>query len=141
MDNICIYADPTKMFPVALLVPNFDQLKNLAEKSKSQEPLFISNVKVNVILNCGLHLFFLGGIELATIEDVCNHPRRQQMEQLVLKELQKHAVKCRLQKFEVPQALTLLSDIWTPDSVRFTFTFCPIQNGKTKLCNDFFRVL
>ncbi|XP_046646817.1 long-chain-fatty-acid--CoA ligase 4-like [Daphnia pulicaria] len=96
VDNICIYADPTKMFPVALLVPNFDQLKNLAEKS---------------------------GIELATIEDVCNHPRRQQMEQLVLKELQKHAVKCRLQKFEVPQALTLLSDIWTPDSGLVTAAF------------------
>lgn len=59
----------------------------------------------------------VGGIELETIEDVSNHPRRQQMEQLVLKELQKHAVKCRLQKFEVPQALTLLSDIWTPDTV------------------------
>ncbi|KAK4011838.1 hypothetical protein OUZ56_020950 [Daphnia magna] len=96
VDNICIYADPTKMFPVALLVPNFDQLKNLAEKS---------------------------GIELETIEDVSNHPRRQQMEQLVLKELQKHAVKCRLQKFEVPQALTLLSDIWTPDTGLVTAAF------------------
>lgn len=50
VDNICIYADPTKMFPVALLVPNFDQLKNLAEKSKKLQP----------IVPCGLdHFFFL----------------------------------------------------------------------------------
>lgn len=92
VDNICIYADPTKLFPVALLVPNLDHLKNLAEKN---------------------------GIELSTIEELCN----PQMEKLVLVELQKHAVKCRLQKFEIPQALTLVPDVWTPDSGHVTAAF------------------
>lgn len=41
VDNICIYADPTKLFPVALLVPNLDHLKNLAEKSKRK--VFVIN--------------------------------------------------------------------------------------------------
>lgn len=36
VDNVCIYADPTKLFPVALMVPNPDHLKSLAEKSKSR---------------------------------------------------------------------------------------------------------
>ncbi|KAI9553620.1 hypothetical protein GHT06_021542 [Daphnia sinensis] len=93
VENICIYADPTKLFPVALLVPNFDHLKSLAEKN---------------------------GIELSTIEELCSHP---EMTKLVLGELQKHAVKCRLQKFEIPQALTLIPDIWTPDSGLVTAAF------------------
>jgi len=33
LDNICVYADPTKMFSVALVCPNPDQLKILALKS------------------------------------------------------------------------------------------------------------
>lgn len=34
IDNVCIYADPTKLFPVALVVPNHDHLKTFARKSK-----------------------------------------------------------------------------------------------------------
>ena len=33
VDNVCVYADPTKLYAVALLMPNPDQLKALAEKS------------------------------------------------------------------------------------------------------------
>lgn len=62
----------------------------------------------------------LDGIELNTIEELCSHP---EMAKLVLGELQKHAVKCRLQKFEIPQALTLIPDIWTPDSGLVTAAF------------------
>ena len=34
IDNVCMYADPTQTFAVALLTPNADQLKSLADKSK-----------------------------------------------------------------------------------------------------------
>ena len=34
VDNVMIFADPTKLFPVALLVPNPIHLKALAGKSK-----------------------------------------------------------------------------------------------------------
>lgn len=31
--------------------------------------------------------------------------------------MKKHAVKCKLEKFEIPQALKLIPEIWTPDLV------------------------
>lgn len=62
---------------------------------------------------------FVDGIEMSTLEELCN----PQMEKLVLVELQKHGAKCRLQKFEIPQALTLVPDIWTPDSGHVTAAF------------------
>lgn len=34
VDNVCVYADPTKMFAVALVMPNPDHLKAIALKSK-----------------------------------------------------------------------------------------------------------
>ena len=39
------------------------------------------------------------------------------MEKLVLADIQKHAVKSRrLEKLEIPQAVTLVPEVWTPDS-------------------------
>ena len=34
VDNVCVYADPTKLFAVALLMPNPEKLKSLARESK-----------------------------------------------------------------------------------------------------------
>lgn len=33
VDNVCVYADPTKLFPVALLTANPEQLKTIVQKS------------------------------------------------------------------------------------------------------------
>jgi long-chain acyl-CoA synthetase len=41
------------------------------------------------------------------------------MEKVYLTEIQKHGLKCRLEKFEIPQAIKLISEIWTPDMVHF----------------------
>lgn len=60
------------------------------------------------------------GIELSTIEELCSSP---QVEKLALTEIQKHAVKCRLEKFEIPQAIHLIADLWTPDSGLVTAAF------------------
>ena len=35
IDNMCMYADPTQMFAVALVTPNVEQMKLIAEKSRS----------------------------------------------------------------------------------------------------------
>ncbi len=32
VDNICVYADPTKLYTVALVVPNHEHLRVLAKK-------------------------------------------------------------------------------------------------------------
>ena len=54
------------------------------------------------------------GIEGSNFEELCSDPR---MERLVLIEIQKHAVKCgRLSKLEIPQAVKLVSEVWTPDT-------------------------
>jgi long-chain acyl-CoA synthetase len=91
--NNCVYADPTKMFAVALLMPNQDQLKALAVKN---------------------------GLEWTSLDELCNN---QQLEKLVLTELQKHSLKSRLEKFEIPQAVRLVPDVWTPDMGLVTAAF------------------
>ena len=49
------------------------------------------------------------------------------MEHLFLAEMQKHCLKCRLEKFEIPQALKLVPDVWTPDMVHVYFV--PVQGS------------
>ena len=41
----------------------------------------------------------------------------------VLKDLYKHGLRNRLQKFEIPQAVTLVTEKWTPESGLITASF------------------
>ncbi len=41
----------------------------------------------------------------------------------MLAEIQKHSVKCRLEKFEIPQAVKLVAEVWTPDLDLVTAAF------------------
>jgi len=93
LDNICVYADPTKMFAVALVMPNPDQLKALAIKN---------------------------GIEWASLEEAIANSK---VEKLMLDEIKKHAISRRLEKFEIPQAVKLVSEVWTPDLGLVTAAF------------------
>lgn len=45
------------------------------------------------------------------------------MEKAVIKELAEHAKKCKLEKFEIPGAITLCKDVWTPDMGLVTAAF------------------
>lgn len=65
VENICVYADPSKQFTVALVVPNQKHLEDLA-------------------LNQGVT-----GVDF---EDLCTSPV---MEKAVIKELAEHAKKCK----------------------------------------------
>jgi len=94
VDNICVYADPTKLYTVALVVPNHEHLRVLAKK--------------------------LGVSDSCSIEELCSNA---QLVKAILGDIQKHSVKCRLEKFEIPQRLTLISDIWTPDMGLVTAAF------------------
>lgn len=60
-----------------------------------------------------------GGIAWENIEEICLN---NFVENSFLTEIQKYALKCRLQKFEIPQALKLVSEVWTPDMVLFIMT-------------------
>jgi len=85
VDNLCLYGDPMKMHTVALLVPDQAQLAAVAAKV---------------------------GKENLSREDMCTD---ESISTAVLKELQKHGIAQKLAKFEIPQALTMISEVWTPE--------------------------
>ena len=86
VDNICVYGDSTKHNVIALVVPSPNHLEELA----------IQN-----------------GIAGKSFEDLCEN---EKMEKIVLKQLEEHGKKCKLQKTELPAAIRLCKDVWTPDS-------------------------
>ena len=92
VENICVYADPTKNFCVALVVANEKALKILA----------------NTL-----------GVK-GDFEQLC---RDKAVENAFVKELSEHAKKCRLERFEIPQAITLCEEVWTPAMGLLTAAF------------------
>lgn len=54
------------------------------------------------------------------MEEMCPKP---EMEKLILVEMQKQAVKSRLEKFEIPHCVKLVADLWTPDMGLVTAAF------------------
>ena len=66
------------------------------------------------------YLWFTEGITWTDLEDMCANPW---VEKLVLDEIQKQSIKCRLEKFEIPQAVKLVSEVWTPDTGLVTDAF------------------
>lgn len=114
IENICVYGDPTKQYTVALVVPNQKHLEELAEKH---------------------------GLADKTYEELCSSAV---IEKAILKEIAEHARKCKLlkgnilyegyiinifnylgklQKFEVPAAITLCKEVWSPDMGLVTAAF------------------
>lgn len=93
VENICIYGDPYRTFVVALMVPSRAHLEALAAK--------------------------LG--KTAPYDDLLEDP---EVSAAVLKELTQHGTKgCRLAKFELPHAVTVVKEQWTPDSGLVTASF------------------
>lgn len=93
VENICVYGDSSKQFTVALVVPNQKHLEDIAQKN---------------------------GVTGVEFEDLCTSPV---MEKAVIKELAEHAKKCKLQRYEVPAAVTLCKDVWSPDMGLVTAAF------------------
>ena len=89
VENVCIYADPYKKSPVALVVPSRPKLEELAQK--------------------------LGNTE--SYERLCKNP---EVLDAVLSDL--HTTP-GLQRFELPTALTLCTEQWTPESGLITAAF------------------
>lgn len=93
VENICVYGDSTKQNTVALIVPNPQALDDIAERQ---------------------------GIKGMEFEELCSSPV---MEKAVVHELAEHGKKCKLHRFEIPTAVTLCKDIWTPDMGLVTAAF------------------
>ena len=93
IDSICVYGDPSKAYVISLVVPDRNKLTELAEK-----------------LDLGT----------LTFEDQCRHNK---ITAEVLKEMTSYAKKVKLEKFEIPGAVTLCSELWTPESGLVTAAF------------------
>ena len=86
VDSICVIAEPTKSYCVALMVPDSEKLNRFAAQSLD--------------------------ICLSSFTDVCLHP---DVIASVTQQLQEYA-KAHLEKFEIPRRLALLSEPWTPET-------------------------
>lgn len=93
VENICVYGDSTKQHTVALIVPNPVALDEIAERQ---------------------------GLRGMDFDQLCSSPV---MEKAVVQELAEHGKKCKLHRFEIPTAVTLCKDIWTPDMGLVTAAF------------------
>ena len=93
IESICLYADPTKDYVVAVAVPNQPALKELAES------LAITDT---------------------TADALC---KNQKILTTVITTLNTYGSKNGLEKFELPKKITLVTDEWTPDSGLVTAAF------------------
>ncbi|XP_019759467.1 long-chain-fatty-acid--CoA ligase 4 isoform X8 [Dendroctonus ponderosae] len=93
VDNICVYGESSKQYCVALVVPNQSNLMELATKI---------------------------GMGDKNFEELCDLP---EMEKAVANELAEHAKRAKLQKFEIPHAVKLVAEVWSPDMGLVTAAF------------------
>ena len=85
VDNICVYGNSHEAFCVALVVPNQKHLEKIAEEV---------------------------GLESREMADMCYN---DQVNAAFLKKLLDHAKAGKLSRAEMPMAIHLCSEIWTPD--------------------------
>lgn len=93
VENICVYGNPYKKFTVALVVPSKVHLEAIAAKL---------------------------GKTISSYEAIVLDP---DVQEAVLAELSNHCLKRGLENFEIPAALTLVGDQWTPESGLITAAF------------------
>ncbi|CAB4065677.1 ACSL [Lepeophtheirus salmonis] len=93
VENVCAYGDPTKSYCVALVVPDRNKLTELGESI---------------------------GIYNASLEDLCMN---EKVIATMQKETASYGRKNGLEKFEVPGAITLCTEMWTPESGLVTAAF------------------
>merc|ERR1711915_402799 len=93
VENVCIYGDSSRSYVVALLCPDQNNLKKLAER--------------------------LGKSSL-DFPSLC---RDKDMTGAVLRELVNYGKQLKLEKFELPGAVSICEELWTPDTDLVTAAF------------------
>ncbi|XP_050530639.1 fatty acid CoA ligase Acsl3 isoform X2 [Daktulosphaira vitifoliae] len=96
IDNICIYGNSFKTHTIALIVPNRPHLLSMALELGIEDP---KNIDPE---------------ELYT---------NKQLVKMVLDELTAYGQSNKLQRFEIPVALKICTEIWTPDNDLVTAAF------------------
>jgi len=96
IDNICVYGNSFHMYTIALIVPNQHHLKEIAKK--------LNIVNINELSNEQL---FANKI----------------LKQAVVDELAAYGKKNKLERFEIPTAILLCDDVWSPDNNLVTAAF------------------
>ncbi|KAF2357638.1 AMP-dependent synthetase/ligase [Trinorchestia longiramus] len=94
VENLCVYGDPNKNNTVAIVSPTPRVLRELAAK--------------------------IGKPSDASMDVLCKDP---EVNSAVLADLIATAKKAKLMRFEIPTAVHLTSDMWTPDSGLVTAAF------------------
>ena len=94
LDNVCVYGHASRSYTVALVVPDRAALAELAEAK-----------------------FGKGALDF---EALCDD---RDVTGAVLREVVNHGKKHRLEKFEVPGAVTLCKELWLPESGLVTAAF------------------
>ena len=90
VDTVCVYADPTKTATVALIIPDSTTLFELKNQLNISDIENVENKRATLCKNPVLIDYVL--------KDISNY------------------VSKRLERFEIPKAITLVSELWTPDS-------------------------
>ncbi|XP_059463006.1 long chain acyl-CoA synthetase 9, chloroplastic [Corylus avellana] len=93
VDNIMLHADPFHSYCVALVVASQHTVQDWASKQ---------------------------GISFTDFADLCE---KEETKKEVLASIQKEAKRARLQRFEIPAKIKLLSEPWTPESGLVTGAF------------------
>ena len=93
VENVCVYGDSSKSYVVALLCPDRAKVKALASRLGKTETDFA---------------------RLSEDRDVTG---------AVLRELVNYGKQLRLEKFELPGAVTIVQELWTPDTDMVTAAF------------------
>lgn len=105
VENVCVYGDSSQNYVVALIVPDKARLESLAERH---------------------------GVTGLSHEELCEN---KDVIGAVLRELHTHGKRLGLEKFELPGAVTLITDLWTPESGLVTAAF----KLKRKPITDFYQ--
>ena len=96
VDMVCVYADPTKTATIALILPDNAKLFELMDELNNFPPCEDNNDEQ----------------PNNTVEALCKND-------MLVDHILKHITKCisrRLQNFEIPKAIKLVPDTWTPDT-------------------------
>lgn len=103
VENVCVCADSSHSYPVAIVVVAQPQVLRLAKK--------------------------LGIGEQRTFDEVCRNPV---IEEAILQALQSHAAQMKLNKFEIPKKIHVCSEPWMPQSGLVTAAFKIKRNNVYK---------
>ena len=108
IDNICVCARPSESFTVALIVPDENKLKILASE---------------LLINQDI-----------SFEDMCMDYK---VIAEVLRQVTAHGLQMGCEKFEIPKAITLIPEVWTPDSGLVTAAMKLVSLAKLLFSDEF----